>query len=394
MYGKRSKNGTGALWKERNDQVHILEGYRPSKFHKEGQEGLLSVIVTAYNIEAYIERGVRSVCEQTYQNLEIIVVDDGSTDRTGKICDALAAADPRVSVIHKENEGPAQARNVGTAKARGSFIGYVDGDDWIDADMYEKMLGALTDQEADIAICRYRLVACDHTTDESRDRAVVFEGQEALTVYVEEREEFQIQNAAWNKLYRREVLEKVSFPAGKWYEDIMFATQALARAKRCIYLDTALYNYIIDREGSIMNHSINPRTFTDQIPAYYEKTAFLRELGREDLALTHDYFFYKRLLLFYGDLRKEGATRSEKGEKTVQSAETAETAAYLRELETLLRRESGRALAAFAVPAADARDIKKLRCFYRSPDAYYRRLCLDERVVIPLKRRVKRLLGK
>lgn len=383
--------------------MRILEGYRPPAFHREGQEGLLSVIVTAYNIEAYIERGVRSVCEQTYLNLEIIVVDDGSTDRTGEICDALAAADPRVSVIHKENEGPAQARNVGTARAHGNFIGYVDGDDWIDADMYERMFGALVDQEADIAICRYRLVARDHTIDESLDRAAVFEGQEALAVYVEEREEFQIQNAAWNKLYRREVLEKVSFPAGKWYEDIMFATQALARAKRCIYLDTALYNYIIDREGSIMNHSINPRTFTDQIPAYHEKTAFLRELGREDLALTHDYFFYKRLLLFYGDLRGREALRSGKERRasrpvktgeTPPSKVTEETAAYLGRLEEILRQEKERALAAFAVPVADARDIGKLRRFYRSPDAYYRRLCLDERVMIPLKRHVKKLLRK
>ncbi|MCM1266980.1 MAG: glycosyltransferase [Bacteroidales bacterium] len=356
--------------------MQILEKYRPPKFHREGAGGLLSVIVTAYNIEAYIERGVRSVCEQTYRDLEIIVVDDGSTDRTGEICDRLAAEDSRVLVIHKENEGPAQARNVGTAAAHGSYIGYVDGDDWIDADMYEKLLGALADQKADIAICRYRQVAKDRTIDGSTDRAVLFEGQEALAVYVEEREEFQIQNAAWNKLYRREILEHVTFPAGKWYEDILFATAALARAGRCIYLDTALYNYIIDREGSIMNCRINPRTFTDQIPAYREKTAFLRELGRADLALAHDYFFYKRLLLFYGELRGQN-----------------ETPVYLRELETILRQEKERALAAFAVPCADRRDLRKLRRFYRSPESYYRRLTFDEQVVIPLKRQVRKMLG-
>ena len=124
-----------------------------------------------------------------------------------------------------------------------------------------------------------------------------------------------------------------------------------------------------------MNRRINPRTFTDQIPAYHEKTAFLRKLGRGDLALTHDYFFYKRLLLFYGDLRREG------------------TAEYLQKLEAILRQEKERALAAFTVPVADARDIRKLRRFYRSPDAYYRRLCLDEHVVIPLKRQLKKVLG-
>lgn len=361
--------------REEGLQMKILEGYRPPEFHREGQEGLLSVIVTAYNIEAYIERGVLSVCGQTYRNLEIIVVDDGSTDRTGEICDELAAADDRISVIHKENEGPAQARNVGIAKAHGNYIGYVDGDDWIDPDMYEKLLAAMADQKADMAICRYRQVSRTQTLDQSVDRAVLFEGQEALACYVEERKEIEIQNAAWNKLYRKEILENVSFPAGKWYEDIMFATAALAQANRCIYLDTALYNYIIDREGSIMNRKINPRTFTDQIPAYYEKTRFLKKLGREDLALTHDYYFYKRLLLFYGDLQK-----------------TTEGAVYQERIEEILRKDRKRAIEAFGVPIADPRDREKLRLFYRSPAAYCRKLRWEEQVVIPLKVRVKQLL--
>ncbi len=361
--------------------MKILEHYRPPK---PGGEALLSVIVTAYNIEAYIERGLRSVCGQTYSNLEIIVVDDGSTDDTGRICDALAKEDGRVQVIHKENEGPAQARNVGIARAGGLYIGFVDGDDWIDTDMYEKLLGALTDQQADIAICRYRQVSRSQTLDESTDRAFLFEGQEALACYVEEREECAIQNAAWNKLYRREILDQVSFPAGKWYEDIMFATTALARAGRCIYLDTALYNYIIDREGSIMNRRINPRTFTDQIPAYYEKTKFLKSLGREDLALTHDYFFYKRLLLFYGELAKD-AGGAEDG---------TDNRKYLTQIEDILERDRRRAQEAFRSPAAGAGDKRKLALFYRYPKAYCRKMRWEEQVMIPLKVCMKRMLGR
>lgn len=357
--------------------MKILECYRPPELNREERTELISVIVTAYNIEAYIERGVRSVCKQTYPNLEIIVVDDGSTDATGRICDELAGEDVRVRVIHKVNEGPAQARNVGTAEAKGRYIGYVDGDDWVDADMYEKLLGALLDQQADIAICRYRQVSRTRTLDESVDRAVLFEGQEALACYVEERKECEIQNAAWNKLYRREILENVTFPAGQWYEDIMFATAALARANRCIYLDTALYNYIIDREGSIMNRRINPRTFTDQIPAYYEKTKFLQELGREDLALTHDYFFYKRLLLFYSELEKTG-----------------DGATYLLRIKEILGKDRERALRAFRSPAADSGDYKKLRIFYQSPAAYIRKVRWEEKVVIPAKVKVKRIMRR
>ncbi len=356
--------------------MEILEQYRPPELHKEEQTELISVIIAAYNIEAYIERGVRSVCVQTYRNLEIIVVDDGSTDDTGRILDELAGRDARIQVIHEENGGLAHARNVGIARAGGSYIGFVDGDDWIDPDMYEKLFSALRDKRADMAVCRYRQIAREKTLDESADRAVLFEGQEALTAYVEERKEFEIQNAAWNKLYRRELLSGMAFPEGRWYEDILFTTEALTRAERCIYLDIALYNYIIDREDSIMNKRINARMFTDLIPIWYEKTEWLKKLGREDLALTHDYFFYKRLLLFYG-----AASGMEDGE------------GYLLRLEEILRKDRKRAQAAFQVAAADSRDRRKLRLFYRSPAAYCRKLRWDEQVVIPCKVRVKRLLG-
>lgn len=214
--------------------MEILKQYRPPELHKEEQTELISVIVAAYNIEAYIERGVRSVCEQTYRNLEIIVVDDGSVDATGTILDKLAESDARIQVIHEENGGLSHARNTGIARARGNYIGFVDGDDWIDPDMYEKLFSALQDKQADLAVCRYRQISRSRTLDESVDRAVLFEGQEALRAYVEEREEFAIQNAAWNKLYRKELLSENLFPEGRWYEDIVFATEALARARRCI----------------------------------------------------------------------------------------------------------------------------------------------------------------
>lgn len=355
--------------------MEILEQYRPPKIKEEEQTELISVIMAAYNIEAYIERGVRSVCGQTYRNLEIIVVDDGSTDDTGRILDKLAESDARIRVIHEENGGPARARNTGIAAAKGNYIGFVDGDDWIDSDMYEKLFAALKDKQANLAVCRYRQISRTETLDGSVDRAVLFEGQEALAAYVEEREEFVIQNAAWNKLYQRELLTEIFFPDGRWYEDIMFATKALARAGRCIYLDIALYNYIIDREDSIMNRRINPRTFTDHIPAYYEKTKLLQELGREDLALTHDYFFYKRLLLFYGDLSK-----------------TEDSEGFRLRLEEVLRRDRKRAESAFRTLSADPRDRKKLALFYRSPAAYCRKLRWDEQVVIPCKVWVKKLL--
>lgn len=359
--------------------MKVLEHYRPPQSSADGQTDLISVIIAAYNIEEYVERGVRSVCGQSCRNLEIIVVDDGSTDRTGALCDRLAAQDGRVRVIHKQNGGLADARNAGLAQAQGSFITFVDGDDWIDAEMYEKMLGALKEQDADVAICRYRQVYRTHTDDGSVDRAVLFEGQEALQYYVQETEEYAIQNAAWNKLYRKEILDGLTFPTGRWYEDILFTTKALSRVKRCIYLDTAYYNYIIDREGSIMNAQINSRTFTDQIPAYYEKTAFLEKLGRRDLAEIHDYFFYKRLLLFYDGLER---TEDENKDR------------FLAELTRIIRKDKDRYDKAFKCPVADPRDYRKIKLFLRSPARYSRRRHWEERVVIPLKVKVKEMIGK
>lgn len=358
--------------------MKILERYHP-RIREEEQKDLISVILAAYNIAGYVERGVRSVCAQTYRNLEIILVDDGSTDGTGQLCDRLALEDARVRVIHKANGGLADARNAGLAAARGGYIGFVDGDDWIDPDMYERMLGAMREQSAEAGICRYRQVYRNHTEDGSRDRAVLFQGQEALQHYVQETKEYAIQNAVWNKLYKREILAGLSFPAGRWYEDILFTTKALSRVRSCVYLDMACYNYIIDREGSIMNVRINSRTFTDQIPAYYEKTAFLRELGRQDLADIHNYFFYKRLLLFYYQLEK---------------AQTPDRERYREQLAQILRRDRDCYAAAFGRPEADPRDYRKLRLFLRSPARYSRRMRLEEQVVIPWKRRIKRLLGR
>ena len=357
--------------------MRVLEWYHPDKINTEDQTDLISVIVPAYNIADYVERGINSVRNQTYRNLEIIVVDDGSTDGTGELCDRIAYEDVRVQVIHKENSGPAEARNVGIARAKGTYIGFVDGDDWIDPDMYEKMLSALKEQHADIAICRYRQVYKDHTEDQSVDRAVLFEGQEALQFYVQETKEYDIQNAAWNKLYRKEILANISFPVGKWYEDIMFATMVLSRADRCIYLDTACYNYIIDREGSIMNTQINPRTFTDQIPAYYEKTKFLKELGRQDLADIHDYFFYKRLLLFYSRLEK---------------TDIPERDAYMERLTQIIRDNREHYERAYGCPVADPRDYKKMKLFLKSPARYSRKIRLEERVIIPMKVKIKGIM--
>ena len=354
--------------------MKILNDYTPAKLAPENQKELISVIVAVYNIENYVERGVNSILNQTYKNLEIILVDDGSTDSSAEICDRLAEVDNRIVLIHKKNGGLADARNAGLAVAKGSLIGFVDGDDWIDTDMYEKMYSALLEQDSDMAVCRYRQVYKNRVLDESVGRAVVFEAKEALQYYVEERDEYNIQNAAWNKLYRKEILEGLNFPTGRWYEDIMFTTRAISRVGRCVYLDTACYNYIIDREGSIMNARMNSRIFTDLIPTYREKTEFLREIGRPDLADVHDYFFYKRMLIFYNKIKR---TR------------LPEKRRYLNEITSVINKDLAQNRSGFdriyGCSIANPNEKRKMDLFLKSPKLYWFVMVINEALILPLK---------
>ena len=116
---------------------------------------LISIIVPVYNVKDYVEKCLDSICGQTYKNLEIVVVDDGSTDGSGEICDTYAQKDPRVKVIHRENRGVSAVRNEGLDIALGEYIGFVDGDDWIDSDMYEFLYELLIVNEADISVCSH-----------------------------------------------------------------------------------------------------------------------------------------------------------------------------------------------------------------------------------------------
>lgn len=146
-----------------------------------------------------------------------------------------------------------------------------------------------------------------------------------------------------------------------------------------------------------MNTQINPRTFTDQVSAYYEKTRFLQDLGRQDLARIHDYFFYKRLLLFYGQLYDQTvgqADRPASMERKAQSGERNHQEAYLAEIENILRRDEDRVRTAFGDPIVDSRDRKKAELFLKSPERYCRRVQWEERVVIPLKVKVKSILKR
>ena len=203
---------------------------------------LLSVIVPVYKVEAYLDRCVDSIVGQTYKNLEIILVDDGSPDRSGEICDKWAAKDGRVKVIHKENGGGAAARNTGMYVMTGDIVAFVDSDDYIAPGMYEYLFNLLERYGADIAECNYIITERDYEPLDANEIADVHEytAVEAMKEHIADK---AFRQSVVNKLYRRKVLESVRFTEGKMIDDEFFTYLAIGNAKKLVHSDKVMYAY-------------------------------------------------------------------------------------------------------------------------------------------------------
>lgn len=213
--------------------------------------GLISVIVPAYNVEKYIFRCLDSICNQTYRNLEILIVDDGSTDNCGQICERYAKRDDRIKVIHKENGGLSSARNVGLENATGEYIGFVDSDDWCENGMYERLVHAL-ENGADIAVCGVRHDYEDRYTSIS-GFTNAFPGGKQFGSHDAVRElllERYMTFASWNKLYKYKDISAMRFPVGKSSEDLWLVYNLLKESRVIINDGYADYHYF-HRSGSI-----------------------------------------------------------------------------------------------------------------------------------------------
>ena len=208
-----------------------------------------TVVVPVYNVENYLETCVNSILAQTEPDFELLLVDDGSTDGSGKLCDTLKERDGRIQVIHQENQGLGGARNTGIQAAQGDWILLVDSDDWIEPEALEKTLEAGLREEADLVMFAYRSVDEEgnvlrvFTEDVPKERGFSLEEQpQALLA----------SPSAWCRLYRRSLLEETGlrFPPRVWYEDVYVTPKLLAAARRLVFLDYVGYNYL-SRTGSI-----------------------------------------------------------------------------------------------------------------------------------------------
>ena len=218
--------------------------------------GLLSVIVPVYNVEQYLDRCVESIVNQTYTNLEIILVDDGSPDRCPEMCDAWAERESRIKVIHKENGGLSDARNAGIAAATGRYLAFVDSDDYVDSCMYETMLEAMNRTDSGIASCgRYIVKGTEQIAMHSMDRETLFAAEDAI-------KELLIggcvEEAACDKVYRAELFAGICFPVGEINEDIVIMPMLLSRAEKIVHVGSAFY-YYWQNSSSITRSAYTPK---------------------------------------------------------------------------------------------------------------------------------------
>ena len=232
---------------------------------------LISIIVPVYNVEMFLKKCVESIINQTYRNLDIILVDDGSTDSSGRLCDAWKALDNRITVIHKPNGGLSDARNAGLSVADGKYCAFIDSDDFISSDTVERLHSAMQEYNCQIAVCNMVRIYEDETT-ESFYRPV-----EKLTVLAgQQRFETLKQPSVCNKLFRSELLKGVQFPKGKFYEDTFVYHVLAYRAKKIALTGHDGYYYLSRKESILGQHQYTDRYF-DFVEAVYTRMAFLLE---------------------------------------------------------------------------------------------------------------------
>ncbi len=258
---------------------------------------LISIIIPAYNIEQYIERTLNSVTAQTYKNLEIIVVDDGSTDNTGAIIDEYTRKDKRVIAIHKKNGGVSSARICGLNSSHGEYIGFVDGDDLVEANMFEHLLKNAVEHNADISHCGYNMVFPNGKVDKyyGTGNQLLHNNREALCELL--RGNF-IEPGLWNKLYKRNVVigfenNSIWDSTIKNNEDLLMNYLLFSKAERSYYEDVCLYNYML-RKGSAATSQKKRNKITDLI---YVITAIKDDLSEDTLLYPIIYERYLRALI-------------------------------------------------------------------------------------------------
>jgi glycosyltransferase involved in cell wall biosynthesis len=256
----------------------------------------ISVIVPVYNAEQYLKISVNSILNQTLRDIEVILIDDCSTDNSGKICDEFAAIDDRVTVIHNENEGAAAARNAGLLMATGEYIGFVDADDWIEQNMYEVMLKNATEFCSDAVFCNYvaELPSTSQKVDVNSGKQNIYSSQDIkkkflpyffgydyneLSNYKSYCSFADYNSYIWLCIYKRDVIEKaqITFPSERVYfnEDNLFNLSFIYNANTITHVDGYFYHYRFNQ--SSFTKTFNDKYLSNKINKYHYLSSFIKQ---------------------------------------------------------------------------------------------------------------------
>lgn len=221
------------------------------------KDKLVSIVIPVYQVEQYIDKCLMTVTQQTYSNLEIILVDDGSKDSSPLICDKWAHKDQRIKVIHKKNGGLSDARNVGLSMAIGDYVAFIDSDDWVSTSMIEKLVTSIEDTDADMAVCQFVRVFSNGKVQKNPllgVRKQVFNRKNFLKYLLKDS---AITNHVWRKLYKRRIIPNNVFPKGKTFEDIYAMPSIVEQCKKIVCIDDVEYFYRMNNEGIAHSASID-----------------------------------------------------------------------------------------------------------------------------------------
>lgn len=280
----------------------------------------LSVIVPVYNVAAYLEECVNSILSQTFRDFELILIDDGSTDGSGEKCELLAKQDARITVVHQHNQGLSAARNTGIEMAQGQYFAFVDSDDYIEPEMFQRQMEASQRYDADLVMCRFRKVDPYHNELKTKGIAEeqVLSHSNAMAMVMKDR---QIKSHAWDKLARRHLFDDVRYPVGRVYEDMATTHKLFGNANCVVTLPYVGYNYRQATGGitNVARHSARwVRNEVDVIQAWKDRYCYAKQ--RDDLSALVPFCgakTYLKCLRFIDTCERHGIRLSEPNKQKI-----------------------------------------------------------------------------
>ena len=232
-----------------------------------------------YNVENWLKKAIESVLNQTYKNLELLLIDDGSTDNSGAICDYYARNDNRVRVFHKRNEGLSVARNIGLNEAKGEWIAFLDSDDWIDSHMYEVLLQTAIQNNAKLVACKTEYFYEDEPVVKNTDTSIIvtYTISEVLKKLLNNN---NVRFEVWNKLWDKNIIGDTRFKKGQVSEDVYFDFEIFKKVMSVTFIDTSLHHYLVKRKGNT-----NSKFRIERMCIFDEFESYINYLKQQDKSM-------------------------------------------------------------------------------------------------------------